>query len=129
MSHRGEDLADGCFDLELLGPAVHVPADHVSHRLDTKQSKANQLNKKCRKVNQTFSEMPSKVGTVWTNGTTCCNIQLKVGLDMKEEGGPHLGDVLQHGHAGQLLLDGAVVVDLASKLCSVGSMIHLMGLK
>lgn len=40
-----------------------------------------------------------------------------------------LCDVLQHGHASQLLLDGAIVVDLVSKLGSVGSMIHLMKIK
>lgn len=37
-----------------------------------------------------------------------------------------LSHVLQHGHASQLLLDSAVVVDLASKLGSVGGVIHLM---
>lgn len=40
-----------------------------------------------------------------------------------------LSDVLQHGHASQLLLDGAVVVNLASKLGSVGGVIHLMKIK
>lgn len=34
-SYRGEDLADGSFDLEVCGAAVHVPADHVGHRLQT----------------------------------------------------------------------------------------------
>lgn len=33
--YRGEDLADGRFDLELCGAAVHVPADHVGHGLQT----------------------------------------------------------------------------------------------
>lgn len=37
-----------------------------------------------------------------------------------------LSDILQHGHASHLLLDGSVVVDLVPKLGSVGSMIHLM---
>lgn len=37
----------------------------------------------------------------------------------------HLGDVLQHGHAGHLLLDGSIIVDLAPKLSSVGRVIHL----
>lgn len=36
-----------------------------------------------------------------------------------------LGDVLQHRHAGDLLLDGAVRVDLVPKLGSVGCMVHL----
>lgn len=37
-----------------------------------------------------------------------------------------LSDVLQHGHASDLLLDGSVGVDLAPKLGSVGCMVHLM---
>lgn len=37
-----------------------------------------------------------------------------------------LGDVMQHGHASHLLLNGSVVVDLVPKLGSIGCMIHLM---
>lgn len=37
-----------------------------------------------------------------------------------------LRDILQHGHASHLLLDGSIGVDLAPKLGSVGCMIHLM---
>lgn len=43
MSYRGEDLADGCLDLEFFGPTVHVSTDHVGHRLDVRKSKENQL--------------------------------------------------------------------------------------
>lgn len=34
-SYRGKDLADGCFNLEFLSSAVHVPTDHVRHGLKT----------------------------------------------------------------------------------------------
>lgn len=37
----------------------------------------------------------------------------------------NLGDVLQHGHLGHLLLNGPVIVDLVPKLSSVGCVIHL----
>lgn len=37
----------------------------------------------------------------------------------------NLGDVLQHGHAGHLLLNDSVIVDLVPKLSSVGCVIHL----
>ncbi len=37
-----------------------------------------------------------------------------------------LSDILQHGHASHLLLDGSIGVDLAPKLDSVGCMVHLM---
>lgn len=33
-SYGGEDLADGSFNLEFSGPAVHVGTDHVGHRLE-----------------------------------------------------------------------------------------------
>lgn len=36
-----------------------------------------------------------------------------------------LGDVLQHGHAGHLLLNGSIIVDLVPKLSSIGCVIHL----
>lgn len=38
---------------------------------------------------------------------------------------PDLGDVLQHGHLGHLLLNGSVRVDLVPKLSPVGGVIHL----
>ena len=38
---------------------------------------------------------------------------------------PHLGHVVQHGHAGHLLLDGSIRVDLAAKLGPVDSVVHL----
>lgn len=37
----------------------------------------------------------------------------------------HLGDVLQHGHAGHLLLNDSIIVDLVPKLSSIGCVIHL----
>lgn len=43
LSYRGEDLANGCFDLELFGSTVHVSTDHVGHRLGLEQSKGDQL--------------------------------------------------------------------------------------
>lgn len=59
-----------------------------------------------------------------TSGDKCADLRPNDAGDCAECGS-HLSDVLQHGHASQLLLDGAVVVDLASELGSVGGVIHL----
>lgn len=46
-------------------------------------------------------------------------------IDVQASPPSDLSDILQHRHASQLLLDGAVVVNLAPELGSVGCKIHL----
>lgn len=55
LSYRGEDLANGCFDLEFFGPTVHVSTDHVGHRLDMEQSRRHQLESSSG-ASETFSQ-------------------------------------------------------------------------
>lgn len=71
MSYRGEDLADGCFDLEFFGPAVHVSTDHVGHRLDMKKSKENQLGSTLTNIHPVHLKLCSLSRKAYQNFLKC----------------------------------------------------------
>lgn len=69
-THRGKDFTDGSLDLEICCSTVHVPTDHVGHRLYERgvqeKSEDNKmlvdiLEKKSDSFSQKYGERPKQI--------------------------------------------------------------------